>query len=409
MSMSEPNKSAPPSPEGSGVAGEVCLPLPDLLGFASCPAFITTHVGVSPGSHSHVGQPHSQYAPPACVWPANATELNGAGESLLPANAGDNTTIITTAQRYADTLENFILYPPQKELGAMRRVGLQQAILLNCFNAAKNIEEQTRVLIRLAEIAYGARDYPALNTLSQALITIPFKPAQNAATYYRAVLFKRAGQFDRAASALADLHQPRALLTLATIYENKGEWGEATRLHVEAMRRAKETDAFAFVCAALQLATIRAVDGDHAGSLAEFQSAGPMVRTVAKTQPYLYPLWCNALAVEMAALGRVEEAQAASAVAIASPLAHAYPEWQETAAEIAEQQPSRTVVAVAVTPTEADAPQLRPPLFIQHLIPSPRRLPLAPPSPMPARLLTGAPTHGPPPSSSELVLSLTSE
>jgi hypothetical protein len=278
----------------------------------------------------------------------------------------------------------------------MRRVGLNQAIRLNVFKTAKSIEAQSQALIRLAEIAYGARDYVTLNALSQALLAIPCKPAQNAATYYRAVLFKRAGQLDRAAAMLADLHQPRALLTLATVYENKGEWTEALRLHVEVMRRAKDVDVFAFVCAAMQLAMVRAIDGDHANALKGFQSLSPMVRAVAKTQPYIYPAWCNAMAVELAAIGRIEEAQAASAVAMASPIARAYPEWQETAAEIAEPQSSRAIVTVALPQAAADATVERPPLLIQHRIASPRRLPLAPPSPLPARLLSCAPTHGPP-------------
>ena len=392
MSISEPNKNAPPSPHDSGI-GDVST-LASVFG-----SRLTLLVQVdrgSPGSQMHPSQGHVQATPPACVWPANATELNGADEPVLLANAGDNTTSITTAQKYADTLESFILWPPEKGSGAVRQVGLNRAILLNVFNAVKSIEAQSRALIRLAEIAYGARDYVALNEISHALLAIPCKPAQNAATYYCAVLFKRAGQLDRAAALLTDLHQPRALLTLATIFENKGEWAEATRLHVEVMRQAKETDAFAFVCAALQLATVKAVDGDHAGSLAEFQSIAAMVRAVAKNHPYLYPLWCNAMAVELAAIGRIEEARAASAVAIASPIAQAYPEWQETAAEIAEQQSSRAIVTVALPQAEADAPDVRPPLLIQHRLASPRRLPLAPPSPIPTRLLSCAPIHGPP-------------
>jgi len=392
MSTSELNNSMPPSPDagdtgdlsplGSPWSARLALP-------------VRGQSAVSPGSQMQPAQPHVQYSPPAWVCPANATELNGPDEFVILANAGANATNIATAQKHIDTLESFILWPPQKESGAVRRVGLHPTILLNVLNAAKNIEEQTGVLIRLAELAYGARDYVALNELSRMLLAIPFRPAQKAATYYQAVLFKRAGQLDQAAEMLVDLHHPRAVLTLATIYESKGKWTEAVRLHVEMMRRAKDVDVFAFVCAALQLATFKAVDGDHARSLVEFQSLGPIVRTVAKSQPYLYPLWCNALAVEFTELGRVEEARAASAVATASPFVHAYPEWQETAAEITEQQVSRSIVSVTLPQDETDAAEQRPPLAIQHRLSSPRRLPLAPPSPTPAHLLTCAPIHGP--------------
>jgi hypothetical protein len=392
MSRSEPNRNAPPSPDDLGLGDVLSLGLVS----GSRLTLLPQAIRVSPGSQMHPLQPHVHASPPICVWPASATELNGPNELALLANAGDNTTSITTAQKYADTLESFILWPPEKGSGAMRRVGLNRAILLNVFRAAKDIEAQSRTLIRLAEIAYGARDYAALNEIRKALLAIPCKPAQNAATYYHAVLFKRAGQLDQAAALLADLHQPRALLTLATLYESKGEWAEAMRLHVEVMRRAKDADVFAFVCSAMQLAMVRAIDGDHANALKGFQSLSMIVRAIANNQPYVYPAWCNAMAVELAATGRIEEARAASAVAMVSPIARAYPEWQETAAEIAEPQSSRAIVTVALPQAETDTPPPRLPLLIQHRLASPRRLPLAPPSPIPARLLSCAPVHGPP-------------
>ncbi len=145
------------------------------------------------------------------------------------------------------------------------------------FRAAKDNEAQSRALIRLAEIAYGARHYAALHAISRAVLAIPCKPAQTAATYYRAIVLKRVGQLERAATLLADMHQPRALLRLATIFESKGERTEAMRLHVEVMRRAKEVDAFAIAGAAIQLATARSIDGDHAGALAEFGSIRSLV------------------------------------------------------------------------------------------------------------------------------------
>jgi hypothetical protein len=314
---------------------------------------------------------------------------------MLLANVGSNTTSITTAQRHADTLESFILSPP-KEFGAVRRVGLRHAILLNVFKAAKNIEEQARALIRLAELAYGARDFAALDEFSQALFAIPFKPAQKAATYYRAVLLKRAGLLDTSAAMLQTINAPRALHTLGTIEECQGNWTEAARLHVEAMRSARDIDPFAFSSAGFQLAVLHSFEGNHAAALASFESLWPIVQVAAAAHPHLYPLWCNALAVEFTELGRVQEARAASAVATASPFARAYPEFQETAAEITEQRSSRAIVSVTLPQDETDAAEQRPPLAIQHRLSSPRRLPLAPPSPTPARLLTCAPIHGPP-------------
>ena len=121
---------------------------------------------------------------------------------------------------------------------------------------------------------------------------------------------------------------------------------QAARLHVEAMKASRQVDPFTFAGAAMQLATIQAIEGDHAGSLHRFQSIGPMVRAVARLQPYLWPLYCNALAVELSELGRIDEARAASAVAVASPIANAYPEWQETAAELRQTETAHVSVVI---------------------------------------------------------------
>ncbi|MEN3332265.1 MAG: hypothetical protein V7641_1630 [Blastocatellia bacterium] len=394
MSTSEPNNSAPPSPDDSGVVGKV-LSLASLLG-SRCTLLVQTPL-VSPGSQMQPEQPHMHASPPIVVCPARATEAKGGDELVLLVNAGSSTTSTMTVQRYTDNLENFILSPPQENLNVAHLARFYPAqALLRVLANVRNVEDQTRTLIRLAELAYGARNYNALRELSAALACLPSQPAQDAARYYAALCLRRAKQYDKAVTLLANLQQPRAVQTLATVYEAKGEWHEAARRYVEVMRRAKDADVFAFVCATMQLATIRAIDGDHAEALAEFQSLWPMVRVVAKTQSHVYPAWCNALAVELAAIGRVEDARAASAVAVASPIARAYPEWQETAEEIAAQRSTRTIVTVALPQTETDASEERPSLLIQHRLSSPVRLPLAPPSLTPARLLTCAPIHGPP-------------
>lgn len=211
---------------------------------------------------------------------------------------------------------------------------------------AESFEQASRRLFRLAEIAYGARDYAALKEITAALSAIPYQPAERAARYYQAILIKRAGDLDRAADLLATIQAPRALHTLGTIEECRGNWTEAARLHVEAMRAARGLDVFTVTSARLQLAAIRAVDGDHAGALADFQSMWPTLRTAARAHPHLYPLWCNALAVELGELGRIEEARQAAAIAIASPVADRYPEWLETAEDLHQAEQAGAIVVV---------------------------------------------------------------
>src|SRR5436305_11805888 len=127
MKTSEPNNTAPPSPEDAGVAGNLS-PLGSPWS-ARLALPVRGQLGDSPGSQMQPAQPHVQYSPPAWLCPANATELNGPGELMLLTNAVSNTTSSRATQRHADTLESFILGPPLKESGAVRRVGLHQAIL----------------------------------------------------------------------------------------------------------------------------------------------------------------------------------------------------------------------------------------------------------------------------------------
>lgn len=274
---------------------------------------------------------------------------------------------------------------------------LSRNILQAIATANESFEQATARLIRLADLAYGQRDYEALPELGDALAAIPFAPARRAAVYYQAVLMKRTGQLDTAASMLATISAPRALLTLGTIEETRGNCTEAARLHVEAMRAGRGVDPFTVTGAAMQLATIRAVEGDHAGALYGFQSLWPMVRTVAKSHPYLFAVWHNAVAVELAELGRVDEARAAVAVATASPVANRYPEFEQTAAELRQAEAARVVVAVVEPKAEqgSEAGESQPTFgrvlataaktssfIIQHLLTraNPRASPRAPPS-----------------------------
>jgi hypothetical protein len=210
----------------------------------------------------------------------------------------------------------------------------------------ESFEAATRRLLRLAEIAHGARDTAALREISLALQAIPLESAQRAAAYYGALVMKRAGLLDTAAAMLEPLDVPRAGQTLATIRELQGQWSEATRLHAEAMRRAKGVDALAVVNARIQLATLKSIAGDHHAALADLESLWPMVRTLARRWPHLFYQLHNEIAVELAAVGQLDGARRACAVALSAPIAHAYPEWHETADELRELE--RAAIAVIV-------------------------------------------------------------
>jgi len=102
---------------------------------------------------------------------------------------------------------------------------LSARILTAIAAANESLEQATGKLIRLAEIAVSQRDYPALAELASALQAIPFAPGQRAGKYYQAVTLRRAGQVDTAAAMLSAIPSPRALNSLGTIEQVKGNFG----------------------------------------------------------------------------------------------------------------------------------------------------------------------------------------
>jgi len=178
--------------------------------------------------------------------------------------------------------------------------------------------------------------------------------------------------------------------------KNAGATGRRPRACTSRRCRPRGVDAFTFLSAQLQLSATKSYAGDHYAALADLQRLGPLVSLVARRHVHLWPLYCNDLAYELGLVGRIDEARAASAVAVASPVAAAYPEWRETAEEIAERQSSKAIIVVAIpedAPGELETHR-RTPIYG---VPFTRvRLPLAPSALITAHLETCAPIHGPP-------------
>jgi len=351
-----------------------------------------------------LAQPQVQYSPPNVECPASTTAWNGWAERLLFETAGMSPISNTTAKKQSETLNRFIdLSPLENVVGATRQKALIRAeVLARALATAKTVTGITHLLIRLADIAHGRRDLDMLADLSAMLYELPGGEAQSAGLYYQAIILRRAGKFEASKRLLERLSanappttQARAIQTLGTVYEAQNEWGEATRLYTEALRAARGVDPLATYRALGQLAIIKSIAGDHRQALADFQSLWPIARLLTPQHPDLFFHFHNSLAVELAAVGRIDEARKASHIAVASPIAHAYPEWQETAAEITEQQSSKAIIVVVLpqdVPDESEE-RPRPLIFSEPLIPV--RLPLAPPPLTTAHLLSCAPIRAP--------------
>lgn len=238
---------------------------------------------------------------------------------------------------------------------------LQNTVVSRLAHAASSrqlFNELAQKLIRLAEHAFSLRDVDALQATSRVLINLPIAGAMQIGQYYQAITISRIGQTDEALSLLEaaaenapPVYRARAIQTLGSIYHRQGRLDEALRLYPEAVRLASTEngrDLLTTLMVNLEISCIKSEMGDHKGALTDYESLSPLVRIVRQQNPLYFYLYHNELAIEFAELGRIAEAEAACAIALASPFASAYPEWTETRDEIAAKRASATPSVVAV-------------------------------------------------------------
>ena len=211
----------------------------------------------------------------------------------------------------------------------------------------------------------------ALEEVSLVLMNLPIASARQIGRYYQALVINRNGHKYQALSlfeAVADLaprhYRARALQSLGGVHHELGQPDEALRFYPDALRMASSSnnrDLLTTLLVDLEMAWYKSETGDHRGALVYYEKLSPLVRIVSRENPLYFYFYHNELAVEFAELGRLAEAGAACAIALASPFAPAYPEWSATRAEIAakRQAASRSVVAIHRAPEAELAPRAK--------------------------------------------------
>ena len=254
----------------------------------------------------------------------------------------------------------------------------------------------------MAEVAYSQRRDEELQVLGQLLEST--KRYEFIGAYYRGLAaFKSGGGdlsytqrlFEQASEFAPAQYRARAILALGAVGWYRGDIN-AQLQHCLSALRIEQADYYTRIEARRHVALIHSLEGDHHRAVEQLEALYPITRHFARVNPRLYFDLLNSLAVEYVECGRIQDAEAAIRPVLISPLAQSIKEYKETAAEIAEQQSSKAIIVVALPADAPDESEERPrPLTLSEPL-TPARLPLAPPSPMPARLLTCAPIHGPP-------------
>jgi tetratricopeptide (TPR) repeat protein len=201
--------------------------------------------------------------------------------------------------------------------------------------------------VDLAECAYLFRDRNALGQAGRILTSLPLpEQFRLIGQYYeglyvqgfgRGNLEQAARMFLPVAERAPERYRARALISLAANTLRRGDQKGGYYLYAEAARMNSLNGLFdPFVAVSVQkmMAIFSSRNGDHRRALSLFEDLYPQVHAFRGSNPQLYYDYLNSFAVELAEVGRLEEARNISEKVNASPLASSYREWRETREEI---------------------------------------------------------------------------
>jgi tetratricopeptide (TPR) repeat protein len=221
-----------------------------------------------------------------------------------------------------------------------------------------------RQLAEIARHAHLARQMDAVEQASQVMLALPISRELKAvALYYQAICTWRRGHADEARRMLervtekSTAYRARAWLTIGATHFGQGKAETALPFYLAAGRAAGERDLLTFAESQKMIAVVRSIHGDHRQALEGLERLFPLVRAIGKRYPALYYEFLNSLSIELGEVGRLNEANAACSIALASPFASAYPEFAETRDELEAKRTTATPSIVAVSVTPEPAPQ----------------------------------------------------
>lgn len=197
-------------------------------------------------------------------------------------------------------------------------------------------------LVSLAEDAHLFRQPDFLEAISERLTSLP--QFEHIGFYYKGLCLKWKGRteesralFEKVSERGPASYRAKAIYSFGGIYFDKGDYNSARKLFIEAQHlacRNEYSNPLAFLQSQWGIGILQSIDGNHNSSAANFESLRPMVEVISSKHPSLWFEYQNSLAVELMEVGRIEEAERASRIALASPYARLYPEWSETARDL---------------------------------------------------------------------------
>jgi hypothetical protein len=205
-------------------------------------------------------------------------------------------------------------------------------------------------LIEKAELAKALRRTEILEEIALIFASFPIREYQFIGQYYQALGGYLKGRRPQLAFEevleQSRTYKARALIGLAALEAQKGNFESEMSFFTQALKFADTHSVTLEIRRGIAL--VKAKEGFHTEAVNDLEKCYSLSRY---TDPYSYYQYLNSLAVELGELGRIEEAGNICKVILASPYLSAYPEWRETAQDIAGRGcPSRSIISFAQKP-----------------------------------------------------------
>ena len=283
--------------------------------------------------------------------PEDETHIGSTGMNT----AASDTVVLTNSS----SLKRFVGGQRKPSLAEMYQ-GIALS-LVKGFTTKQTLRDFITCVTSAADQSLAVRQYDTIGALSQLLLNLTLSPqVESIGHFYEALSINRSGRgdpvrarpiFEQVADRAPLHYRARAMLALAARGVVGGDYGAALYWYEEMMRISLQRgiDPATLYGAQQMTAVVKAKKGDHQGALADLEAMSPLARIASYQDPSAHYVHLNSLAVELAEVGRLEEAARASEIVRSSPFAPAYQEWQETFDDIAVRRlgASRSIVAVS--------------------------------------------------------------
>ena len=190
--------------------------------------------------------------------------------------------------------------------------GLYQQLIVGM----SSFQELGNRVVKIAEQAQAFRQYDKVKEAAQILTNLPIKQYQTIGDYYLGLCELRKGNtskaiFERVAENGPTKYRAIAMQSLAAIEARKQDYESELYWSLESLRVKRSEEALRAI------AVIKAKEGYHESAVKELENSLPFIRF---SEPHLYYIYLNSLAVELGEVGRKYEARNIIQHVLASPL-----------------------------------------------------------------------------------------